>query len=88
MNEWLVLGLFITSTTLLLWSVRELVRWYFRINILEDKLDYMHKMLERIEEQLESEIEIEMGPSDEPKQKHSLFLLKERTETNPPILIQ
>ena len=85
MNEWLVLGLLITSTGLLLWSVRELVRWYFRINILEDKLDYMHKMLERIEEQLEGEIE--MGPTDEPKQKHSLFLLKERTENDPPLLI-
>ncbi len=84
MNQWLTLTILIVSFGLMLWSLREFARWYLRINILEDKLDYLHKMLERIEEQLL--IENEVDPTDEPKSKHSLFLLKERTENDSPSL--
>ena len=77
MEPWLVITLLITSVALLLWSVRELTRWYLRLNILEDKIDYIHKMLVRIEQQKREDL------NEEPKltQKSSpLFLLKDQSE--------
>lgn len=76
MEPWLVITLLVSSVTLLLWSVRELTRWYLRLNILEDKIDYLHKMLVRIEQQRSEDF------ADETKltsKSSPLFLLKDQS---------
>ena len=77
MEPWLVLTLLTSSIVLLLWSVRELTRWYLRLNVLEDKLDHLHKMLQRMEQPSTEQ-------SKEAKQFSSpsspLFLLKDQSD--------
>lgn len=76
MEPWLVITLLISSVTLLLWSVRELTRWYLRLNILEDKIDHLHKMLIRIEQQRSEDLD---SDPKLPTTSSPLFLIKDQS---------
>lgn len=83
MEPWLVITISISSFSLLVWSFRELTRWYLRLNTLEDKIDYLHKMLQRIEDNLAGN----HTPTEEgDKPRQALFLIKERSDENSPTL--
>lgn len=79
MEPWLVITLLISSTCLLLWSVRELTRWYLRLNVLEDKIDYIHKMLVRIEQNQVDDFNPVATDATPSSKSSPLFLLKDQS---------
>lgn len=87
MEQWLTLTLLFSAIGIFFWSMRELTRWFLRINVLEEKIDHLHHTLNRIEERiLEEELEIndhlkKQERIEEQPKRQSLFLLKERDET-------
>ena len=82
MEPSLITILTLVAGILFLLSMRELIRWYLRLNTLEDKVDHLHKILVRMEDNLIQEFPV---VTEETPKKQTLFLIKERLEEESPL---